>query len=222
MPVFSRIEVALKMKESGIVPLFYHDDLSLCKEVIMACYKGGAKVFEFTNRGEFALDHFKELKKYFSRECPDLALGIGTVLDPSTASVFILAGVDFIVSPILNEELVKVCNRKKVLCLPGCSTLSEISKAEELGVEIVKLFPAEQLGPAFVSAMKAPLPNTLVMPSGGVDLSEENLSAWFKAGVYCVGMGSKLITKEIIDKRDFKSLGANLKKGREIIQKIKK
>ena len=203
MPV-SRMEVALKMKESGIVPLFYHDDLSLCKEVIMASYKGGAKVFEFTNRGEFAFDHFKELKKYFSKECPDLSLGIGTVLDASTAAVFILAGADFIVSPILNEELVKVCNRKKVLCLPGCSTLTEISAAEELGVEIVKLFPAEQLGPAFVSAMKAPLPNTLVMPSGGVDLSEENLSSWFKAGVYCVGMGSKLITKEIIDKKDFK------------------
>lgn len=221
MSRFSRIDVALKMKESGMVPLFYHDDIALCKEVIKACYHGGARVFEFTNRGDFAFDHFKELKKYFTQECPELALGVGTILDPSAATLFIQAGADFIISPILSEEIIKLCNRRKVLCIPGCFTLSEISQAEEWGAEVVKLFPADQLGPTFVSAIKAPMPWCNVMPSGGVTLAEENLSGWFKAGVYCVAMGSQLITKDIIQKKDFKSLEVNVKNGIELIKKIK-
>ncbi len=209
------------MKESGMVPLFYHDDISICKEVIKACYQGGAKVFEFTNRGNFAFDHFKELKNYFSNECPDLALGVGTVMDPATAALFIQAGADFIISPVLNQEIIKFCNRHNILTIPGCFTLTEISQAQEWGVEVVKLFPADQLGPSFVSAVKAPLPWCNIMPSGGVDLSEENLTAWFNAGVYCVAIGSQLITKDIINKGDYKALELKVKKGIGIIQKLK-
>jgi 2-dehydro-3-deoxyphosphogluconate aldolase / (4S)-4-hydroxy-2-oxoglutarate aldolase len=223
MARFTRIQVALKMQETGMIPVFYSKDTELCKKVMKACYDGGARVFEFTNRGDFAHEVFSELSKYVAKELPELILGVGSVVDAGTASLYIQLGTNFIVSPIINEDMAKICNRRKIAWSPGCGSVTEISRAEELGAEVIKIFPASQVGgPKFVEAVKGPCPWTSIMPTGGVDTSEENLSAWFKAGATCVGMGSQLITKEIIEKGDFQKLTNECKKALEIIKKYKK
>ncbi|WP_109436523.1 MULTISPECIES: bifunctional 4-hydroxy-2-oxoglutarate aldolase/2-dehydro-3-deoxy-phosphogluconate aldolase [Aquimarina] len=197
MAQYTRIEVAKVMKDTGIVPLFYHSDIEIVKKVIKSCYDGGARVFEFTNRGDHAQDIFSDVSKWVFKELPGMILGIGSIVDSGTASLFIQKGANFIVSPILNADIAKVCNRRKIAWLPGCGTLSEINYAEELGAEIVKIFPAAQIGgPDFIKSIKAPCPWSSIMPSGGVTPEKENLSNWFKAGAHCVGMGSKLITKD--------------------------
>lgn len=207
MAKFRRIEVTIKMKDTGIVPVFYHTDLEICKKVLKACYDGGARVFEFTNRGDFAHEVFGELTKYVRQELPEMAMGVGSIIDAPTTALYLQLGADFIVSPILNEEMAKICNRRKVLWSPGCGSLTEISKAEELGAEVVKIFPGSQVGgPEYVAAVKGPCPWSSIMPTGGVEPTEENLSVWFKAGVHCVGMGSKLISKSIIKEKDYKLL----------------
>lgn len=222
MASFSRIEVALKMKETGLVPVFYNPDIEICKSVVKACYSGGARVFEFTNRGDFAHEVFSALNKYVIKELPGLIMGVGSVVDPATTSLYIQLGANFIVSPVLNEEMAKICNRRKIAWSPGCGSVSEISKAEELGAEVVKIFPGQEVGgPKFVSAIKGPCPWTNIMPTGGVEPTEENLSAWFKAGAYCVGMGSKLITKDIIKEKDFKKLEEKVNQTIRIIKSIK-
>lgn len=199
MARFSRIDVVLKMRGTGIVPVFYHKDPDICKSVVKACYKGGIRVFEFTNRGDYAHELFSELNKWAEKEAPEMIMGVGSVVDAGTASLYIQLGANFIVSPVLNPDMAKVCNRRKILWSPGCGTLSEISHAEELGAEIVKIFPGSSVGgPDFVKAIKGPCPWTSIMPTGGVEPTEDNLSKWFGAGVTCVGMGSNLITKEII------------------------
>lgn len=223
MAKFSRIQVALAMKETGMIPVFYHPDLEVCKKVVKACYEGGVRVFEFTNRGDFAHEIFSELHKYVIKEMPEMIMGVGSVTDPGTTSVYIQLGANFIVSPILNEEMARICNRRKISWSPGCGSVSEISKAEELGSEVVKIFPGSQVGgPKFVSAVLGPMPWTSIMPTGGVEPTEENLSAWFKAGVFCVGMGSQLITKEIIVKEAYQNLTEECKKALDIIKKYKK
>ncbi|WP_271764854.1 bifunctional 4-hydroxy-2-oxoglutarate aldolase/2-dehydro-3-deoxy-phosphogluconate aldolase [Aquimarina algiphila] len=197
MAQYTRIEVAKVMKDTGIVPLFYHSDIEIVKKVIKSCYDGGARVFEFTNRGDHAQDIFSDVSKWVIKELPGMILGIGSIVDSGTASLFIQKGANFIVSPILNADIAKVCNRRKIAWLPGCGTLSEINYAEELGAEIVKIFPAAQIGgPDFIKSIKAPCPWSSIMPSGGVTPEKKNLSNWFKAGAHCVGMGSKLITKD--------------------------
>jgi len=218
-----RLDVALKMREIGVIPLYYHHDIEVCKKVISACYKGGMKIFEFTNRGDFAHELFSELSKWSRKALPDLVLGVGTVMDPGTASLYIQLGAKFIVSPLLNEEMAKVCNRRKVLWLPGCATASEINRAEELGAEVVKLFPGPTVGGAkFLKAYLGPCPWSNIMPSGGVSPTEENLKEWFEAGAFCVGMGSQLISKEIIDKKLFNDLSELAAKSIEIIKKLNK
>lgn len=222
MAKFTRIEVSIKMKETGIVPVFYHQDVEVCKKVIKACYLGGARVFEFTNRGDFAHEVFGELTKYARVELTEMAIGVGSVIDAPTAALYLQLGTDFIVSPILNEEMAKVCNRRKVLWSPGCGSLSEISKAEELGAEVVKIFPGKQVGgPDFVKAVKGPCPWSSIMPTGGVEPTEENLSEWFKAGVHCVGIGSKLISKKILDDKDYTALTNTVKTTIEIVSSLK-
>lgn len=207
MARFTRIEVALKMAETGIVPVFYHKDAEIAKKVLKACYEGGIRVFEFTNRGDYAHEVFTVLNKYAATELPEMMLGVGSVVDAGTASLYIQLGASFIVSPVLKEDMAFACNRRKVLWSPGCGSLSEISRAEELGAEIVKIFPGQQVGgPEFVKAVKGPFPWTSIMPTGGVEPTEENISAWFKAGVTCVGMGSQLITKDIIANNDYEKL----------------
>lgn len=223
MARFTRIQVALKMAETGMVPVFYHKDIEVCKDVLKACYDGGVRVFEFTNRGDFAHEVFAELNKYAAKELPEMMLGVGSIVDAGTASLYIQLGTSFIVSPVLKEEMAIVCNRRKILWSPGCGSLTEISKAEELGAEIVKIFPAEQVGgPKFVANIKGPCPWTSIMPTGGVEPTEENLSAWFKAGVTCVGMGSQLITKEILDTKNYQKLVSTVEAALSIIKKLKK
>lgn len=207
MARFTRIDVALKMKETGIVPVFYHKDIEVCKKVLKACYAGGIRVFEFTNRGDYAHEVFAELNKYAAKETPEMILGIGSVVDAGTTSLYLQLGANFVVSPILNPEMAKVCNRRKVAWSPGCGSLTEISYAEELGAEVTKIFPGSQVGgPSFVKAVKGPFPWSSIMPTGGVEPTEENLSKWFNAGVHCVGMGSQLITKDIIENDNYESL----------------
>lgn len=221
MSKFTRIEVVGKMKETGIIPVFYHSDVEICKQVLSACYEGGARVFEFTNRGDFAHEVFGELSKYVRPELPEMAIGIGSVIDAPTTALYLQLGADFIVSPILNAEMAKVCNRRKVLWSPGCGSLSEISYAEELGAEVVKIFPGEQVGgPEFVKAVKGPMPWSSIMPTGGVKPEIENLSNWFKAGVHCVGMGSQLISKKIIEEENFEELKSKVKMTMEIIRNV--
>jgi 2-dehydro-3-deoxyphosphogluconate aldolase / (4S)-4-hydroxy-2-oxoglutarate aldolase len=222
MAKFTRIQVALKMQETGMVPVFYHPDTKVCIQVIKACYDGGARVFEFTNRGDFAHEVFSDLNKYVIKELPEMILGVGSIVDAGTASLYMQLGANFIVSPVLKDDMAKVCNRRKICWIPGCGSLSEINYAEELGAEIVKIFPAEQVGGSkFVESIKGPCPWTNIMPTGGVEPTEENLSKWFKSGVFCVGMGSQLISKEIIKNRDFESLKNKVKDTLAIIQKLK-
>ncbi len=206
MAKYSRLEVAMAMKDTGMVPLFYHADVELGKNIVKACYDGGAKVLEFTNRGDFAHEVFGELNRYALKNLPGMILGVGSVPDAGTASLFIQLGANFIVSPSLREDLAIVCNRRKILWSPGCGSLTEIGRAEELGCEIVKLFPGGTYGPGFVEAIRGPQPWTSIMPTGGVAPTEESLGKWFKAGVTCVGMGSQLISKDIIANKDFDKL----------------
>lgn len=217
-----RLDVVLKMRETGVIPLYYNPDVEVCKEVISACYRGGMRIFEFTNRGDFAHEIFAELVKWSREKMPDLVLGVGTVVEAGTCSLYIQLGAEFIVSPLLNEDMAKVCNRRKVLWVPGCATASEINKAEELGAEVVKLFPGPTVGgPKFIKAFLGPCPWSNIMPSGGVSPTKENLTEWFEAGAFCVGMGSQLISKEIIEQRDYKKLEKNSKDSLEIIQKLR-
>lgn len=222
MSAFKRINVALVMEETGLVPLFYHPDMQVCMEVISACHAGGARVFEFTNRGDFAHEVFAEIRKWARDEFPDLMIGAGSVSDAPTAAIFMQMGADFIVSPVLNPEVARVCNRRKVLWIPGCGTLTEIANAEELGAEIVKIFPGSAVGgPSFVKAVKGPCPWTSIMPTGGVDPSEENLRKWFAAGVTCVGMGSGLITEKTVKDGDWKSLTQTVRTTLGTIRKVR-
>ncbi|MFC4722630.1 bifunctional 4-hydroxy-2-oxoglutarate aldolase/2-dehydro-3-deoxy-phosphogluconate aldolase [Geojedonia litorea] len=222
MAQYTRIEVAQVMKDTGLVPLFYHHDLELCKKVLKACYDGGARLLEFTARGDFAHDIFKELNSYAIKELPGMILGVGSITDAGAASLYMQLGANFIVTPVLREDIAIVCNRRKVLWSPGCGTLSEIAKAEELGCEIVKLFPGDSYGPKFIKAIKGPCPWTSIMPTGGVSPTQENLKAWFDAGVTCVGMGSQLITKEILATSNYQLLETNVKEVLEIIRGINK
>ncbi|MEO0341607.1 MAG: bifunctional 4-hydroxy-2-oxoglutarate aldolase/2-dehydro-3-deoxy-phosphogluconate aldolase [Bacteroidota bacterium] len=222
MAKYSRIEVAQKMIDTGIVPVFYHADIDTAKGVLKACFEAGIRVFEFTNRGDFAHEVFAELNKFALKELPGLALGIGSVVDAGTTALYLQLGTNFIVSPILNPEMAVCCNRRKVLWSPGCGSLTEINQAHELGAEIVKIFPGTQVGgPGFVKAIKGPCPWTRVMPTGGVAPTEENLGAWFGAGVTCVGMGSKLFPKNLIAQKDFSSLKIEIKKAFDLVQKLK-
>ncbi|WP_340105649.1 bifunctional 4-hydroxy-2-oxoglutarate aldolase/2-dehydro-3-deoxy-phosphogluconate aldolase [Rhodohalobacter sp. 8-1] len=222
MARFTRIEVVLEMNRSGLVPLFYHDDLELSKKVLTSCYNGGARLLEFTNRGDYAHEVFRELNIYAENNLPEMILGVGSVTDAGTASLYMQLGANFVVTPVLREDIGLVCNRRKVLWSPGCGSLAEIARAEELGAEIVKVFPGSQLGPGFVKAIKAPCPWTSIMPTGGVTADKENLKAWFDAGVTCVGMGSKLVTKEFLNNEDFEGLENHVQNTLQIIKRFKK
>ncbi|WP_268223052.1 bifunctional 4-hydroxy-2-oxoglutarate aldolase/2-dehydro-3-deoxy-phosphogluconate aldolase [Sinomicrobium oceani] len=223
MSRFTRISVALKMKETGMVPVFYHRDTEVCKAILKSCYDGGARVFEFTNRGDYAHEVFAELNRYAEKELPEMILGVGSVVDPGTTSLYLQLGAAFIVSPVLHPEMAKVCNRRKVLWSPGCGSLTEISYAEELGAEVVKIFPGTQVGgPEFVKAVKGPFPWTSIMPTGGVEPTEDNLSSWFKAGVHCVGIGSKLFVKKTNGSFDYEGVTHTVKKVLDTISNLRK
>lgn len=187
------------MSETGMVPVFYHSDIEVAKQVLKACYDGGVRAFEFTNRGDFAQEVFAELVKYAARECPEMIVGIGSIVDPATAALYLQLGANFVVGPCYNPEISKVCNRRLVPYIPGCGSVSEINAAQENGCIVCKVFPAGNVGgPSFVKNIKAPMPWSMLMVTGGVEPTTESLTAWIKAGVACVGMGSKLFPKEVI------------------------
>ena len=211
MAQFSRIEVATIMKDTGLVPLFFSQDLELSKQVLKACYDGGARLMEFTARGDFAHETFGELTKYAIKELPGMVMGVGSITDAASASLYMALGANFIVTPVFRKDIAVVCNRRKVLWSPGCGSLTEIAQAEEMGCEIVKLFPGDSFGAKFIKNIRGPQPWTNIMPTGGVSPDEENLKEWFDAGATCVGMGSQLITNDILKQKDFKQLEQKVK-----------
>jgi len=222
MSRYTRLQVLSAMHEIGLVPVFYHADVEVVLNVAKACVKGGARLLEFTNRGDFAYDVFKELERFCAKDLKAMITGVGSVVDPGTASLYINNGANFIVGPLLNPDVARACNRRKVPYSPGCGTVSEIGQAEELGCEIVKIFPgAEVGGPSFVEAVKGPCPWTSIMPTGGVDPTEESLTRWFKAGIVCAGIGSKLITKELLQAKDYDGIAKNVEQTIAIIKKLK-
>lgn len=221
MAQFTRIEVAAAMKETGMIPLFFNQDIELSKKVLKACYDGGARLMEFTARGDFAHEVFGELTKYAIAELPGMIMGVGSITDGAAASLYMALGANFIVTPVLREDIAIACNRKKVLWSPGCGSLTEIARAEELGCEIVKLFPGDLYGPKFIKGIKGPQPWTSIMPTGGVAPNEENLSGWFNAGATCVGMGSQLISKDIIANKDYAKLEQDVKDALAIVKKVR-
>jgi len=217
-----RIQVVQLMEEQGMVPLFYHPDLNTCKQIIKAVYDGGGRLLEFTNRGAFAHEVFSALSKYVKAELPGMCIGIGSITDAAAASFYMMCGADFIVTPSYKEDIARICNRRKVLYAPGIASLTEVCMAEEMGCEIVKLFPGSVYGPGFVKSVKAPQPWTKIMPTGGVSPTEENLTGWFDAGVTCVGMGSKLISKDIIANKDYQVLSKKVKEALELVKSVRK
>ena len=199
MARFNKMQVLDAIVSTGMVPVYYNKDVEIAKQVVKACFEGGVRAFEFTNRGDFAHEVFAELIKFATKECPELVLGVGSIVDAGTASLYLQLGANFVVGPLFNPEIAKVCNRRLVPYTPGCGSVSEIGFAQEVGCDLCKIFPAGNVGgPSFVKNIKAPMPWSMIMATGAVEPTEENLSAWFKAGVTCVGMGSKLFPKEMI------------------------
>lgn len=207
MARFDRMTVLTRILDLGLVPVFYHGDVGVAEQIVAACAAGGAQVIEFTNRGDFAPQVFLELSQRFTRSDPDVILGVGSVVDAPTAALYIAYGANFVVGPVLNPEVARLCNRRKIAYSPGCGSASEIAEAEELGVEIVKIFPGSSVGgPVFVKSVLGPCPWTRMMPTGGVDATEESIHAWFGAGVACVGIGSKVVRKDLVAAGDFGSI----------------
>jgi len=214
-------DIILKAFESGkIIPVFYHDDPEVCCDVMRACYEGGIRVFEFTNRGEYARQNFARLRDLKTTTMPDMYLGIGTIKNAADAKTFTEMGADFIVSPIVDAETGSYCRSQNIFWVPGCMTPSEIAVAEKNGAMLVKLFPGSSLGPGFVKAIKPLFPATRFMPTGGVEPEQSNLQAWFDAGVVCVGMGSNLLAKSTIDNKDWKGLSAKVAQTFAIIRAL--
>ena len=222
MAQFTRYEVLTEIYKSSMIPLFYNDDIEISKKIVQACYQGGARLLEFTHRGDFAHEVFRELISFANHSLPGMILGVGSVTDAASASYYLMNGANFIVTPVYREDIAILCNRRKVLWSPGCGSLTEIAKAEEMGADLVKLFPGNIYGPEFVKAVKGPQPWTHIMPTGGVTTEETNLKSWFDAGVSCVGLGSKLITKEIIDNQAYEELAKRVEKTLQLIQRLKR
>lgn len=209
MSKFNKIDTIGIIRSTGIVPVFYNKDVELTKKVVKACYDGGIRAFEFTNRGDGAHRVFRELIDFVRAECPEMALGAGTILDAGTASLYIQLGADFLVSPCTVEEVAKLCNRRGVPYSPGCGTVTEIVHAQELGCDLVKVFPAGNVGgPSFVKNVLGPLPWSMLMCTGAVEPTEENLRAWAASGVVAVGMGSKLFPKDVIASGDWAAISS--------------
>ena len=203
MSRFDKQSVLAKMGETGMVPVFYHKDVEVAKNVVKACYDGGVRAFEFTNRGDFAHEVFAEVVKFAAVECPEMAIGVGSIVDPATAALYLQLGAAFVVGPLFSPEIAKICNRRLVPYTPGCGSISEVGFAQEVGCDLCKVFPGDVLGPKFVKGLLAPMPWSKLMVTGGVEPTMENISSWIKAGVYCVGMGSKLFPKDKVAAKDW-------------------
>lgn len=203
MAKFDKMAVLTKMGTTGMIPVFYHEDVEVAKKVLKACYEGGVRAFEFTNRGDFAQEVFAGIVKFAARECPEMAMGIGSVVDPATAALYIQLGADFVVGPLFNPAIAKICNRRLIAYTPGCGSVSEVGFAQEAGCDLCKIFPGDVYGPNFVKGLMAPMPWSKLMVTGGVEPTRENLTSWFKAGAFCVGMGSKLFPKDKVTAGDW-------------------
>ncbi|MDE6098862.1 MAG: bifunctional 4-hydroxy-2-oxoglutarate aldolase/2-dehydro-3-deoxy-phosphogluconate aldolase [Muribaculaceae bacterium] len=221
MAKFDKLSVLVKMGQAPVVPVFYHSDAATACAVVKACYDGGIRAFEFTNRGDFAHEVFSEIVKFAAKECPEMAMGVGSVVEPATAALYIQLGACFVVGPLFNPEVARLCNRRGVAYTPGCGSVSEVGFAQEAGCDLCKLFPGDVLGPKFVKGLLAPMPWSKLMVTGGVEPSEENLTAWFKAGVYCVGMGSKLFPKHIVEAADWQYISEKCKESLNIAKAAK-
>lgn len=223
MARFQKINVITTIKATAIVPVFYHKDIDVAKNILKACYEGGIRAFEFTNRGDFAHEVFGELNKYAAKECPEMILGVGTVVDAGTASLYMQLGANFVVGPLFNLDVAKVCNRRQVTYIPGCGTVSEVGDAQEAGCEICKIFPAGDVGgPSFVKNVLAPMPWSMLMVTGAVEPTEENLSGWAKSGAVAVGMGSRLFPKEVVDAKQWSEISQLCEKSIEIFSTHRK
>jgi 2-dehydro-3-deoxyphosphogluconate aldolase/(4S)-4-hydroxy-2-oxoglutarate aldolase len=222
MAAKDRMAVLTAMMDQSVIPVFYHPDLELCTEVIQACANGGAKCVEFTNRGDFAAQVFLDVTRHFAKADPSVIMGVGSIVDAPTAGIFIANGAKFVVGPLLNAEVAKVCNRRGIPYSPGCGSATEIGDAQELGCEIIKVFPGSSVGgPDFVKSVMGPMPWTRIMPTGGVDPTEESLRKWFGAGIVACGIGSNLITKKLLDARDFKGIEESVRKAVTLVRAIK-
>lgn len=222
MARFDKMQVMHKIGATGMVPVFYNADAEIAKKVVKACYDGGVRAFEFTNRGDFAQEVFAQVVKFAATECPDMAMGVGSVVDPATAAMYIQLGACFVVGPLFNPEVSKVCNRRQIPYSPGCGTVSEVGFAQESGCELCKVFPGDVLGPKFVKGLLAPMPWTKLMVTGGVEPTEENLTAWFKAGVFAVGMGSKLFPSDKVKAQDWQYVSDKCRESLDIIDMARK
>ena len=221
MAQYSKLQVLGTIAGTGMVPVFYHKDVETARQVLKACYEGGVRAFEFSNRGDFAHEVFGELVKYAVKELPGMIMGIGSVVDPATAVLYIQLGANFVVGPMFNLDVAHVCNRRMIPYCPGCSTVTEIGEAQEAGCDLCKVFPGDVLGPGFVKGLRAPMPWSQVLVTGGVKPTREDLEGWFKAGVTCVGMGSNLFPKEVIAAKDWGKISERCRETLDIIKAIK-
>lgn len=220
MAKFDKLSVLNKLAAAPMVPVFYHKDAEIAKAVVKACYEGGVRLFEFTNRGDFAHEVFAEVVKFAFKECPEMAMGVGSVIDAPTAALYLQLGANFVVGPLYNPEVAKVCNRRCVPYIPGCGSVSEVGFAQEAGCDVCKLFPGDVLGPKMVKGMLAPMPWSKIMVTGGVEPTAENLRAWFSAGVFAVGMGSKLFPKDRVTAVDWAYVTDKCREALDIITNI--
>jgi 2-dehydro-3-deoxyphosphogluconate aldolase/(4S)-4-hydroxy-2-oxoglutarate aldolase len=217
-----RMAVLAAMMQQSVIPVFYHPDVELCVNVIQACANAGAKCVEFTNRGDFAAHVFYDVTRHFAKADPTVIMGVGSIVDAPTAGLFIANGAKFVVGPLLNADVAKVCNRRGIPYSPGCGSATEIGDAQELGVEIVKVFPGSSVGgPDFVKSVMGPMPWTRIMPTGGVEPTEESLRKWFGAGIVACGIGSNMITKPLLDAKDFKGIEDKVRQTLELVTRIK-
>lgn len=207
--------------EQGILPLYFYKDPEVSLQVLRALYNAGIRTVEYTNRGEAALQNFKKMRQLCDSELKEMYLGIGTIKNAESAKTFIDAGADYIISPGLIEEVATIADENNMLWIPGCMTPTEIIKAENLGAKMIKLFPGNILGPEFMSAIKALFPDLLFMPTGGVDLDKDNIANWLKAGVCAVGMGSKLISKQLLEEMNYSKIEELSKKALDILKSLR-
>lgn len=221
MAKYTKLEVIQTVKATGMVPVFYDSDPQVAINVLKACYEGGVRAFEFTNRGDFAHEVFAELVKYANANLPGMIVGVGSIVDPATAALYLQLGANFVVGPLFNPEIAPICNRRLVPYCPGCGSVSEVGAAQQAGCDLCKVFPGDVLGPKFVKGLRAPMPWSQIMVTGGVKPEEENLSGWFKAGVTCVGMGSNLFPKDVIKAGEWSKITELCRHALELIEKVR-
>ena len=217
-----RMQTLSAIIDQGVVPVFYHPDVEVCVKAIQACADGGAKAIEFTNRGDFAADVFRDVARHFAKADPGVIMGVGSIVDAPTCGLYLASGASFVVGPMGNAEVARLCNRRMIPYSPGCGTVGEISQAQEWGCEIVKVFPGGSVGgPDFVKSVLGPMPWSKMMPTGGVDVTEASLKPWFDAGIVACGMGSNLITKALLDAGDYAGIEARVRDTVQLIKRIR-